>query len=168
MCEDRTASGNAYGIVRVGFFNPGYILRIADILYLCGKDMAEKYGLHHWDNSKFKTLLIVGLGLVKNRVYAVNDKNGTTVATFRTKRSGDSLHFGKLATRPDMSGRGIGSFCIGEIERFAVESGCRQVSMEVCSSSGNALGFYLNRGYTVSGDGKTLKYPVKKLSKRLL
>lgn len=167
MCEERTTADEAYRVVRVGLFDPGYILRIADILHRCGKDMAEKYGLHHWDNPKLKTLFIVGLGLVKNRVYAVNDKSGTTVATFQVKRSGDRLHFEKLGTRPDMGGRGIGSFCLREIERIAAEAGCGQVCMEVCSSGKNALGFYLNRGYTVSGEGKTLKYPVTKLQKQL-
>lgn len=28
--------------------------KVSDILFQCGKDMARKYDLHHWDNSHMK------------------------------------------------------------------------------------------------------------------
>lgn len=41
-------------------------LLLAKILNQCGKDMAQKYNLHHWDNSMVKSCVIVGLCFLRN------------------------------------------------------------------------------------------------------
>ena len=81
--------------------------------------MKEKYGLLHWDNSLFKTWLIICYTAVKNRVFIVYDNNRSPVATFCIGVFEDYLHFGKLAVLPEFSGKGIGSFCLKYIERLA-------------------------------------------------
>ena len=51
------------------------LLKVSDILYKCGKNMAQKYDLHHWDNSRFKTWIIVALCALKNNIYLLYGEN---------------------------------------------------------------------------------------------
>ena len=81
-----------------------HFLSVAKILNRCGKDMAEKYGLHHWDNSMIKSCIIVLLCAMKNKIYLVLDGK-KTVATFQTKKIGGVLFFEKLAVIPEVSGK---------------------------------------------------------------
>lgn len=60
-------------------------LLLAKILNQCGKDMAQKYNLHHWDNSMVKSCVIVGLCFLKNHVYLVLEGKNP-VATFQIKK----------------------------------------------------------------------------------
>ena len=140
--------------------------RVSDILYECGMDMAKKYDLHHWDNSHIKNHIIVALCAMKNDVYLVYNES-TPVATFQTRKTEQSFLFQKLATNPAFSGRGIGSFCLTEIERLAKENGCTEVVCEVYDKSEHAKGFYEQRGYTAYGTTETLKYKELKLRKDL-
>ena len=86
------------------------LFKVSEILYKCGKDMAQKYNLHHWNNSRFKNLVIVGLCVLKNNIFIVYDDK-KAVATFQTRKTKDSYLFQKLATSPDFAGGGIGSQC---------------------------------------------------------
>ena len=139
---------------------------VAQILNTCGKDMAKKYNLHHWDNPFLKTLIIVGLCNLKNNIYLLFD--GTKpVATFMTKRHATTLHFEKLGTLPSESGKGIGSFCMKKIEELAKEAGCRKVAMEVYEPSQHAISFYEHKGYVVVGITDTLKYKEVNMEKRI-
>ncbi len=146
---------------------PPQFFKISSILYDCGKDMAKKYDLHHWDNSRFKTWIIVALCVLKNRVYLVEDESGKAIATFQTHRAGDAMRFEKLATSPSYAGRGVGSFCIEQIEALAKKDGCAKVCMEVYSPSEHALHFYEKRGYTACGTTQTLKYSEIKMEKQI-
>ena len=128
--------------------------------------MARKYDLHHWDNSHFKNWIIVALCALKNNIYLVYDAE-KPVATFQTRRIEGSYLFLKLATSPDFSGGGIGSFCLGEIERMGREEGCNEVICEVYDKSSHAMSFYEHRGYSVYGSTDTLKYKELKLKKEL-
>lgn len=58
-----------YEVKRVSLINLSGQFKVNNILYDCGKDMAKKYDLHHWDNSHFKNLIIVVLCELKNAVY---------------------------------------------------------------------------------------------------
>lgn len=132
-------------------------LILARILNDCGKDMAQKYGLHHWDNSMIKSCLIVGIGLLRNQVYLVSkDKN--PVATFQLKKIGDALFFEKLAVSPEVSGKGYGSYCMRLIEKMAKKLGCERVQMEVYDQSRHAIEFYQKKGYLQVGKTGTRKY----------
>ena len=131
--------------------------RVARILNACGKDMGERYNLHHWDNPRLKTFVIVVMCAFKNDIYLLCYKN-KPVATFMTKIQGDTLHFEKLGTMPSMAGHGVGSMCMSAIEEIAKKSGCKDVSMEVFAHSRHAILFYEHRGYEIVGETDTLKY----------
>lgn len=155
-----------YKVKKISLLNFLGQLKVNDILFDCGKDMAIKFDLHHWDNSHFKNFLIVAMCELKNTVYLVTD-NEKPIATFQTKKIGKTMRFEKLASSPKNSGKGVGSFCMKEIENIAKKSGCEKVCMEVYSSSQHALDFYLHRGYKVCGETKTLKYSEVKMEKVL-
>ena len=135
----------------------GGLVKTANILNACGKDMAGKYDLHHWDNPFIKSFLIVLLCLFKNRLFMVYSED-SPVATFQIRVKGDTLYFEKLGTLPRESGRGAGSYCMKAIEQMGAELGCKKVSMEVYESSNYAIGFYRNRGYRPVSRVRTARY----------
>lgn len=155
-----------FEVKRVGKFDFSGQIKINKILYECGKDMAYKYDLHHWDNSCFKNFIIIILCEMKNDVFLVT-KNKNPVATFQVKVDDSNLHFEKLACLPRNSGRGIGSYCMNYMEEMARNEKCKKICMEVYSSSQHAIEFYKHRGYVVSGEIKTLKYNEIKMEKVL-
>jgi len=155
-----------YQVQKIGLLNIPGQLKVNRILYDCGKDMAEKYDLHHWDNSHLKNCVIVALCELRNSVYLVTD-NGKPVATFQTKLADGSMRFEKLACSPQYAGKGVGSFCLKNIEEMAQKAGCPKICMEVYSQSRHALDFYLHRGYRICGETKTLKYSEIKMEKML-
>ena len=130
--------------------SPRDILAVTNILRTCGKDMAKKYDLHHWDNPWIKTLLIVMICLIKNKVYVVKAKK--IVATYQTKITEDNLYFEKLAVKPEESGKGIGSFCLKQIENEGRKIGCMKVRADVYSKSQHAIQFYQKHGYRRTGE----------------
>ena len=144
---------------------PEDVFAVTNILHACGKDMAKKYDVHHWNNPWIKTLLITLLCLIKNNVYVVNDKK--IVATYQTRKTEDGLYFEKLAVKPSESGKGIGSFCLKQIENEGRNIGCVKVRAEVYSKSQHAVQFYQKHGYRRTGENKTLKYEVVCLEKVL-
>lgn len=146
-----------YKVKKISIFNLVGQFKVNNILFDCGKDMAAKYNLHHWDNSHFKNLIIVILCEIKNNVYLV-EENGNPVATFQTKIADNSLHFEKLACSPKYTGKGIGTFCMSYIEEIANKTNCKKVHLEVYSPSQHAIDFYLHRGYKICGEMKTRKY----------
>ena len=81
-----------YSIKKLGKFNIFGLKKVSDILYECGKDMARKYDLHHWDNSRFKNWIIITLCALKNSIYLIY-KDGTPVATFQTKKMANPFCF---------------------------------------------------------------------------
>lgn len=155
-----------YSVVRLRLWNVGKLFKVTRILYKCGKDMAKKYGLQHWNNSYLKNWIIVFLCALKNNVYLVYDGKAP-VATFQTKKTGEMILFQKLATSPEFSGKGIGSFCLSEIERMGREGGCKEVICEVYDKSEHAIRFYEKLGFVTYGTVETLKYNELKMKKEL-
>lgn len=155
-----------YSIRKLNICNISGLKKVSDILYKCGKDMAKKYDLHHWDNSHIKNWMIVALCALKNDIYLVYNEK-TPVGTFQTRKTDKSLLFQKLATTPAFSGAGIGSYCLTQIERLAKENGCAAVICEVYDKSEQAKNFYEHRGYTIYGSTETLKYKELKMRKEL-
>lgn len=142
------------------------MLKVSDILYKCGKDMAKNQDLRHWDNSHIKNWVIVALCALKNDIYLVTDGR-LPVATFQTRTIDNKLLFRKLAISPKFSGKGIGTRCLAEIEKIAAEHGCGESICEVYEKSEHAIKFYEHRGYTVCGTAETLKYKELKMRKEL-
>lgn len=155
-----------FSVCKVSFKNALKLLDVTDILHKSGKDMALKQDLHHWDNSRLKTLVIVLLCAMKNDIYLVYDGE-IAVATFQTKKIGNSLLFQKLAVDPGFANKGIGSFCLGEIEKLAKLAECGSTICEVYDKSEHAISFYTAKGYTVCGTTNTLKYKQLELRKEL-
>ncbi len=155
-----------YSIKTVKLWNISELLKVVDILYKCGKDMAAKYDLHHWDNSRIKNLVIVVLCALKNNIYLVLN-NEKAVATFQTRKVNQAYLFQKLATLPDFSGSGIGSFCLNEIEKMGKNENCNEIICEVYDKSDHAKAFYEHKGYFAYGATETLKYKELKLKKEL-
>lgn len=155
-----------YSIRKLSKFNISALIKVSDILYECGKDMADKYDLRHWDNSHIKNWLIVALCALKNNIYLVYSGE-TPVATFQTRLAEKSFLFQKLATSPKLAGGGIGSYCLNEIERMAKGKGCTEVICEVYDKSEHAKSFYEHRGYAVYGVTETLKYKELKMRKEI-
>lgn len=144
-------------IERIFPWNIKKSLLSARILNQCGKDMAQKYDLHHWDNSMIKSCVIMGLCLLKNHVYIVLEGKNP-VATFQIKKGGSTLFFEKLAVNPEVSGRGFGSYCMRQIEKMAKKLDCEKIQMEVYSQSRHAIEFYQKKGYKQVGKTDTRKY----------
>lgn len=139
---------------------------VARILNACGKDMARKYDLHHWDNPYLKSLIIAVICFMKNQTWLVYDDE-KAVATFMTKVVGEGLHFEKLGTDPTQEKKGIGTYCIDQIESIARNHNCKKVYMEVYEPSKHAISFYEHRGYQIVGNTGTLKYKEVKMEKSL-
>ncbi len=155
-----------YSVQKLKIWNILKLLKVSNILYKCGKDMANNYDLHHWDNSRVKNWIIVALCAIKNKIYLVYD-NKTAIATFQTRKIGDKYLFQKLATLPEVQKKGIGDFCLNKIETQAKNIGCREVLCEVYDKSEHAKKFYENRGYYVYAETDTLKYKELKYKKEL-
>lgn len=142
---------------RVQIYELKNLLSVARILNCCGKDMARKYDLHHWDNPMIKSCIIVLLCMFKNQVYLVLD-NKNPVATFQIKKLDDAIFFEKLAVNPEVSGKGYGSHCMKLIESQAKKMRCHKVRMEVYDKGKHAIEFYEHKGYSKVGKAYTLKY----------
>lgn len=39
---------NLYSVCKLKKYDVVGLMKVSDILYKCGKDMAERYDLHHW------------------------------------------------------------------------------------------------------------------------
>ena len=92
-----------YSIRKLNKLNIFGLKKVSYILYECGSDMAKKYNLHHWDNSMIKTWIIIVLCALKNDIYLAY-KSNVAVATFQTRKQGNSFLFQKLATIPKFAG----------------------------------------------------------------
>ena len=155
-----------YSVHKLRIWNIIGLLKVSNILYKCGKDMAIKYDLHHWDNSYIKNWIIIVLCVLKNNIYLVR-KSKMTVATFQTRKINQSYLFQKFATLPEFAGGGIGTFCLNEIEKLAKVEKCKEIICEVYTKNEHAKSFYEHKGYHVYGNTATLKYEELKLRKEL-
>lgn len=143
------------------------IITVTNILYTCGKDMAQRYDVHHWDNTWIKTYIIVLLCVIKNDVFIV-EKDNSTIATYQTKIMDKSYHLEKLAVDPKYHGHGVGSFCLHHIEKVARQNGCIKVELEVYSKSDHAIKFYYAHGYSHIKNSTTRKYDVFCMEKEIV
>lgn len=154
-------------VKKVKLYNFASLWNVAKILKACGEDMYLKYGLKHWKNGYFKTVLIVIYCVIKNSVYGVFDDNGIMIATFQTRRGNDALYFSKLAVSPSYASKGVGSFCLAAIEAMAKSDNISSVKCEVYDKSLHAYTFYEKRGFVKIAEQSTLKYNEYILEKTL-
>ncbi len=160
------AGGEERTVREVKPWNIPGLIRVAGILDACGRDMAARYGLRHWDNPRWKTLAVCAVSVLRHRVYLTRDGSGDA-ATFQTDRQGSLMHLSKLATLPAAAGRGLGSFCLTYAENLARAAGCAGIVLEVYDKSEHAIKFYLHRGFRTVGTVKTLRYTELRMEKTL-
>lgn len=156
-----------YFTKKIVIYNIQALIQITQILKKCGDDMYFKYGLSHWKNSYFKTFLIVIYTAFKHSIDGVFDGSNNMIATFQTKCQTNSLHFSKLAVSPKTTGKGIGSYCLSQMECLAKKQGLQYLKCEVYDKSKHAYDFYIKRGFVEVGKVETLKYTELILEKRL-
>ncbi|MDO5047840.1 MAG: GNAT family N-acetyltransferase [Anaerococcus sp.] len=150
-------SSNKINFRRVKIYNIKRLWNVSRILNLCGKDMAKKYNLHHWDNIMVKTIIIVIIGIFKNRVY-IGEVENKPIATFQIKELENILFFEKLGVLPNLNGKGYGSLCMRFIEKNAQMLGKKIIKMEVYKLSKHAIAFYESLGFSIDNEIDTLKH----------
>lgn len=153
-----------YSATKLGLLDIAGLRKVEAILYRCGKNMAQEYGLQHWNNSHLKNAVIVFLCALKNDIYLVCDEK-RAVATFQTDIKGQVLKLQKLATDPVYAGKGAGTFCMQTLEEIAKEMSCKKICLEVYDQSRHAVRFYEKRGYTLCGTTSSLKYTELQMEK---
>ena len=92
---------------------------------------------------------------MENTAYTIiATENGITCATGRLQASGE--HTGQIrymAVSPKWQGKGLGKKVLLALEAKAVELGMKSI---VLNARENAVNFYLQNGYHITGDAETL------------
>lgn len=79
------------------------------------------------------------------------DEDGTILGNVRLTVHGGRGHFGMLAVRPELKGRGVGAQLIAEAEREAMAAGCDWMDLEIVNLRTELPAYYGRFGYEVSG-----------------
>src|SRR6266571_3403108 len=113
--------------VRAFRIGPDEVDAVHAILAECGRDLSALLGLPHWDPPH--PLEAMRADAASREVYAVDDA-GQLIATYTvgvtplpayptslwTPDTEPALYLNRLAVRPALQGRGVGRWCLGEIE----------------------------------------------------
>lgn len=140
--------------------------RIDDLYALieaCGEDMWRRLGLDHWKPPIPKEMFREYAR--SKEVFAVHDE-GTLVGTFTlgsdppepyptscwADASHKAIYLNKLAIAPGQQRRGLGRWCMEQVERLARGRACRAVRFDALTRNVPLLGFYDHLGYRRCGD----------------
>ena len=144
-----------YRLFKIG---PGEIEPVYKILKLCGQDMKFKLGLTHWYPSY--PIELLSKDVEERSVYAVSE-NEYIIATFTIGTQPLEYYYKKLwkypeqqamyvshlAVLPELQRKGIGSWCMKNIENIAVDSGCAAIRLDAYEKYEQLLEFYRRLGY---------------------
>ena len=138
------------------------IILLHEILVACGKEMYDRFNLTHWhpfmDLETFKKVM-------KDKdLYGVY-QNQTAIATFNiSTQSRDyyheelwsnpgekALYLGQLAINPALQKKGIGKWCMQQVERMAFKMGCKAIRFDALDSHPWLKAFYKNLDYSPCG-----------------
>lgn len=141
------------------------IIPLHALLTACGRTMYETFKLIHWhpfmDLGKFETLM-------KDKdLYGVY-RNTIAIATFNLSSDPRDYYFdklwsnpeekafylGQLGIKPHLQGKGIGKWCMHQIERLAYEAGCKAIRFDGLSQHPWLKKFYEKLGYRFCGTVK--------------
>lgn len=130
-----------------------YVNEIYKILFRCGLHML-KQGMFHWVKPYSK--LAIKLDCETKLVFLVKDKNtGKYTSTFQMYVNEDnSLYVRKIATRPNVEGKGIGKKNMQYMEEYAKKCGCYKLCLDVYKKSCRAINFYQKNGFKIVGERK--------------
>jgi len=134
---------------------PEQIEKVYNIITECGEDMRKRLGLTHW--SPTYPLEEMRRYAESKEVYAVRDKDSDkTLATFTidsqtlipynnnfwSDPSHEALYLSKLAVLPEYQGKGIGSWCMKEVERLAKLKGTPAIRFNALIRHNLLIKFY--------------------------
>lgn len=140
----------------------GRVEIVHEILEKCGHDLKKRHGLSHWVPAYSMHLL--RRDAEEKSVYAVSD-GGRTAATFTIgtepadyydmslweSPDARAIYVSRLAVLPEEQGSGIGTWCMGAVERIAAEAGCGAVRLDAYEKHAKLLEFYDKLGYRRRG-----------------
>ncbi|MFQ4143577.1 GNAT family N-acetyltransferase [Chlorogloeopsis sp. ULAP02] len=145
------------------------ILPLHQILIACGLDLQARFGLTHW-LAPIYPLKSMLKDAEKLEVYAIKvGKNlvGTFTLEFATKVPLNYVKYGnicwqvanvpavyvhKLAVLPEQQQKGLGTWCLGTIEKFALTRKYHAVRVDAVKTHSKLLSFYKSRGYQQVGE----------------
>jgi GNAT superfamily N-acetyltransferase len=74
-------------------------------------------------------------------------------------RGAGVAHFGPFAVRPGLQGGGVGKLLLAEAERVARDVwACHTLEMTVIAQRDDLIGWYLRRGYALTGETRPFPY----------
>lgn len=139
---------------------PDKVDELHGVLTKCGEDL-KRQGLNHWDPPY--PLESLRKDAEERRVYRIR-LNRELAGTFTVgtdpleyydtvtwaNPEAEALYASRLAILPELQGRGIGTWCMGEIERVAAEDGW-VVRLDAYEKHDRLLHFYDKLGYERRG-----------------
>ncbi len=138
------------------------IAELHSILEACGLDMLERFGLGHWIPAY--PLELMQQDAITRNVYAVRE-GLRAVATFTVSTqapdyyqmdmwqnpSARAFYVSRLAVMPAYQDRGIGRWCMRQIEQLATAAECSVVRLDAYYKHLRLFEFYQRLGYQKRG-----------------
>lgn len=130
-----------------------YIDEIYKILFRCGIHML-KQGLFHWLRPYSKDAIMRDCN-TKQVVLVKDQSTGMYTSTFQMFiNEENNLYVRKIATSPNVEGKGIGRKNMQYMEVYAKEHGCTKICLDVYKKSPRAVNFYKKFGFKIVGETK--------------
>jgi GNAT superfamily N-acetyltransferase len=140
-----------------------------EILIACGLDLQVRFGLTHWMHPIYPLENMLK-DAEKLQVYALKVGEslvGTFTLEFASQVPLSYIKYGKinwqisdvpavyvhkLAVLPERQGQGLGTWCLGAIEKLALTHGYLTVRLDAVKTHKKLLSFYASRGYQRVGE----------------
>lgn len=87
-----------------------------------------------------------------NDTFLVLESAGEVIASVRLAAHGGEGHFSMLSVEPAHKGRGLGPVLVAAAERWALERGCHEMTLEVVNLRTELFPWYRKLGYEVCGE----------------
>jgi len=140
---------------------PAQVEPLHAILVACGRDLATRFGQHHWDPAYAIDKLRVDAAT--REVHGVFD-DGRLIGTFTVgpeplpdyPRSywspvEPALYLNRLAIHPSLQGHGLGRAAMALVEDLARAQGARAVRLDAVAAHAPLCAFYRALGYRACG-----------------
>ena len=133
------------------------------LIVACGEDMWRRLGLDHWkppipiemfrEYARTKEVFAVHDGDVLVGTFTIGFDAPEPYPPSRwTDDAHKAIYLNKLAVRPNLQKKGLGRWCMSEIERLAAARGCQALRFDALTRNVPLLGFYDHLGYRRCGD----------------